>query len=97
MATVVVMLVIFFSLDVWLTVVCLAVVALSLFLQFSNFMGKRAREFMGIYYDTQKKMSASAVQYVRGMPVVKIFGQSVRSFRNHFWLEIINRHWRTCA
>ena len=80
-ATVVVMQVIFFSLDVWLTVVCLAVVVLSLFLQFSNFMGKRAREFMGIYYDAQEKMSASAVQYVRGMPVVKIFGQSVRSFR----------------
>ena len=80
-ATVVVMLVIFFSLEVWLTVVCLAVVVLSLFLQFSNFMGKRAREFMGIYYDAQEKMSASAVQYVRGMPVVKIFGQSVRSFR----------------
>ena len=29
----------------------------------------------------REKMSASAVQYVRGMPVVKIFGQSVRSFR----------------
>ena len=81
MATVVVMLVIFFSLEVWLTIVCLAVAVLSLFLQFSNFMGKRAREFMGIYYDAQEKMSASAVQYVRGMPVVKIFGQSVRSFR----------------
>lgn len=80
-ATIVVMLVIFFSLDVWLTVVCLVVVVLSLFLQFSNFMGERAREFMGIYYDAQEKMSASAVQYVRGMPVVKIFGQSVRSFR----------------
>ena len=80
-ATVAVMLVIFFSLDVWLTVACLAVVVLSIFLQFSNFMGKKAREFMGIYYDAQEKMSASAVQYVRGMPVVKIFGQSVRSFR----------------
>ena len=80
-ATVAVMLVIFFSLDVWLTVVCLAVVVISLFLQFSNFMGKRAKEFMGIYYDAQEKRSASAVQYVRGMPVVKIFGQSVRSFR----------------
>lgn len=79
--TVAVTLVIFFSLDVWLTVVSLAVVVLSLFLQFSNFMGKRAKEFMSIYYDTQEKMSASAVQYVRGMPVVKIFGQSVRSFR----------------
>lgn len=80
-ATVTVMIVIFFSLDIWLTVVCLAVVAVSLFLQFSNFMGKKAREFMGIYYDAQEKMSASAVQYVRGMPVVKIFGQSVLSFR----------------
>ena len=79
--TVAVTLVIFFSLDVWLTVVCLAVVVLSLFLQFSNFMGKQAKELMSIYYDTQEKMSASAVQYVRGMPVVKIFGQSVRSFR----------------
>ncbi len=80
-ATVAVMLAIFFSLDAWLTAVCLAVVVVSLFLQFSNFMGKRAREFMGIYYDAQERMSASAVQYVRGMPVVKIFGQSVRSFR----------------
>lgn len=54
---------------------------LSFALQFSNFMGKKARESMRIYYDAQEKMSASAVQYVRGMPVVKIFGQSVRSFR----------------
>ena len=80
-ATVAVMLAIFFSLDAWLTAVCLTVVVVSLYLQFSNFMGKRAREFMGIYYDAQERMSASAVQYVRGMPVVKIFGQSVRSFR----------------
>ena len=85
--TVVVMLIIFFSLDVWLTVVCLAVVGISLFLQFSNFMGKRAREFMGIYYNVQEKMGASAVQYVRGMSVVKIFGQSVHSFRQ-FNMEI---------
>ena len=80
-ATVVVMLIIFFSLDVLLTAVCLAVVALSLFLQFSNFMGKKAKEFTKDYYDAQERMSASAVQYVRGMPVVKIFGQSVLSFR----------------
>lgn len=80
-ATVAVMLVIFFSLDPWLTAVCLAVVLSGFALQFSNFMGKQAREFMRIYYDAQERMSASAVQYVRGMSVVKIFGQSVRSFR----------------
>lgn len=87
-ATVAVMLVIFFSLDVWLTVVCLAVVVISLFLQFSNFMGKKAKEFMAIYHDAQEKMSASAIQYVRGMPIIKIFGQSVRSFRQ-FNTEIL--------
>ena len=36
-ATVAVMFVIFFSLNVWLTVACLTVVVLSLFLQFSNY------------------------------------------------------------
>ena len=52
-------------------------------------MGKKAREFTTTYYDTQEQMSASTVQYVRGMPVVKVFGQSVRSFC-HFHDEIVN-------
>lgn len=80
-ATVVLMFAIFFSLDGWLAAVSLAVIAVSVILQFSNFMGKKAQEFTRIYFDAQERMSASAVQYVRGMPVVKIFGQSVRSFR----------------
>ena len=80
-ATVVLMFAIFFSLDGWLGAVGLAVIAVSVILQFSNFMGKKAQEFTRIYFDAQERMSASAVQYVRGMPVVKIFGQSVRSFR----------------
>ena len=44
-------------------------------------MGKTAKTFTANYFDTQERMSASAVQYVRGIPVVKIFGQSVKSFR----------------
>ena len=80
-ATVVLMFAIFFSLDGWLAAVGLAVIAVSVIPQFSNFMGKKAQEFTRIYFDAQERMSASAVQYVRGMPVVKIFGQSVRSFR----------------
>lgn len=86
-ATVIFMFVIFFSLNGWLAVVCLACIVVSIVLQYANFMGKTAREFTAHYFDTQEQMSASAVQYVRGMPVVKIFGQSVRSFR-HFHNEI---------
>lgn len=80
-ATVVFMLVIFFTLDVRMTMACLAVVAVSMALQFSNFMGRKARAFTRDYFDAQERMSGSAVEYVRGMPVVKVFGQSVRSFR----------------
>lgn len=80
-ATVILMFIIFFSLDIWLAIVCLVVILLSIALQFSGFLGKKSREFMKTYMDVQERMSASAVQYVRGMPVVKIFGQSVRSFR----------------
>lgn len=80
-ATVVLMFIIFFSLNGWMAAVCLLCIALSIGLQFANFFGKKAQAFTKIYFDTQEQMSASAVQYVRGMPVVKIFGQSVRSFR----------------
>ena len=81
LATVVLMFIIFFSLNGWMAAICVVCIVCSIGLQFMNFFGKKAKEFMKIYYDTQERMSASAVQYVRGMPVVKIFGQSVRSFR----------------
>lgn len=81
LATVTLMFIIFFSLNGWMAAICLFCIALSIGLQFANFFGKKAQEFTKIYFDTQERMSASAVQYVRGMPVVKIFGQSVRSFR----------------
>ena len=80
-ATVAVTLVIFLSLNAWLALAVLMVVVLALWLQFSVFMGEKAKEFVRLYYDAQEQMSGSAVQYVRGMPVVKIFGQSVASFR----------------
>lgn len=88
-ATVTFLFVIFFSLDGWMATVCLACIVVSILLQYANFMGRKARDFTATYYDTQEQMSASAVQYVRGMPVVKVFGQSVRSFR-HFHDEIMN-------
>lgn len=80
-ATVAVMFTIFFSLNAWIAAVCLFIIAASIILQFSGFLGSRAKEFTKAYYDAQEAMSASAVQYVRGMPVVKVFGQSMRSFR----------------
>lgn len=81
LATVVIMFTLFFTLNGWIAAVCLLAIALGIGLQYTMMFGKAGQEFMQTYFDTQEKMSASAVQYVRGMPVVKIFGQSIRSFR----------------
>ena len=81
LATVVIMFTLFFTLNGWIAAVCLLAIALGIGLQCTMMFGKAGQEFMQTYFDTQEKMSASAVQYVRGMPVVKIFGQSIRSVR----------------
>ena len=81
LATVVIMFTLFFTLNGWIAAVCLLAIALGIGLQCTMMFGKAGQVFMQTYFDTQEKMSASAVQYVRGMPVVKIFGQSIRSFR----------------
>ncbi len=47
----------------------------------SAMTGKRMAEKMRQYNDALATMSNEAVEYVRGIPVVKTFGQSVFSFR----------------
>lgn len=81
-ASLILMFIVFFSLNVWLALVCLVVIGVSLYLQFSIFFGKNAAKIVKTYYDTQESLSASAVEYVRGMPVVKIFSKSVNSFKD---------------
>ncbi|MGP1514542.1 MAG: ABC transporter ATP-binding protein [Bacteroidales bacterium] len=80
-ATIIFMFVIFFSLNIWMALSILILIATSFYIQFSIFFGKKAKGFVKEYYDTQETMSASAVEYVRGMPVVKIFSQSINSLR----------------
>lgn len=80
-ATVTVMFVLFFSLNGWMAAACLLAIVISILVQFSLMFGRKSKDFFRQYFDTSEQMSASAVQYVRGMPVVKIFGQTVASFR----------------
>lgn len=43
--------------------------------------GARMKRNMGLYQDALMDMSNQAVEYVRGIPVVKTFGQTIFSFR----------------
>jgi len=48
----------------------------------SFMMGKRGRTFMNAYMNSLEEMNTEAVEYVRGIPVVKVFQQTVFSFKN---------------
>lgn len=44
-------------------------------------MGEKSMNFMRRYQDAQEVMNHEAVEYVRGIAVIKVFGQSVHSIR----------------
>ncbi len=54
------------------------------FIVFATMMTKRGKKFMELYYNSLEEMSNEAIEYVRGIPVVKTFGQSVFSFTRFY-------------
>ena len=79
-ATPVGLLVLLLAFDWRLGLLSLAPVVLA-FLIMTTMTGKRMAEKMRQYGNALEAMSNEAVEYVRGIPVVKTFGQSVFSFK----------------
>ena len=79
-ATPVGLLVLLLAFDWRLGLLSLAPVVLA-FLIMATMTGKQMAEKMRQYGNALESMSNEAVEYVRGIPVVKIFGQSVFSFK----------------
>ncbi len=81
MGAMLVMLAAMFYLHPWLTVVCLIPLFLCLALQLGMMLNQQAKQRVRAYYDALEQINASTVQYIRGMAAVKVFGQTVHSFR----------------
>ena len=64
-----------------LGLICLIPAAVAFILMFTLMMGPKMAEDMKQYQNALDTMSAEAVEYVRGVPVVKTFGQTVFSFK----------------
>lgn len=79
-----VMVILMFSLAPWLALACIIPIVIGFAAQFSMMFGKKAQEGLSEYYDALENISTSSVQYVRGMPSIKIFGQTVHSFRKFY-------------
>ena len=69
-----------FLFDWRLGLLCLIPVGLA-FLVMGSMMGENMKKKMAEYQNALEEMSSEAVEYVRGIPVVKTFGQSVFSFK----------------
>lgn len=82
--TTVLMIVVMFMLNVWLAIACIVPIMLGFTVQMMLMSGSNAKENVKRYHDSLERMNASAVQYVRGMPAVKVFGQTVQSFRQFY-------------
>ncbi len=79
-AMIVGMLALFFVFDWRLGLACLVSVIISLACMF-YMMGGRGMDFMTRYMESLVKMNKTGTEYVRGIPVVKVFQQTVYSFR----------------
>ena len=73
-----------FAFDWIMGLVCLVPIAISALMMWWM-MGRRTKNdgmpFMMLYQDALNRMNKAAVEYVRGIPVVKVFQQTVHSFR----------------
>ncbi len=86
--TPILILIIFFYFDWRLGIAALIPVIIS-FIIMSSMTNKEAKEFQDRYMNALEDMSNEAVEYVRAIPVVKTFGQSVKSF-TRFYNSIAN-------
>ena len=81
-------LVLLFSFDWILGLICLVPIILCFLLMIPMFVGE-SKNFMIEYQTYLEKMNGEAVEYIRGIPVTKAFQQSVYSYKN-FLLAIKN-------
>lgn len=80
LTTTVCMIVFLFVYDWRFGLICLVPVVLG-FMAMSKMAGQSMAEDMRLYQNALEMMSNEAVEYVRGIPVVKTFGQTVFSFQ----------------
>ena len=74
------MLVLMFVFDWRMGAACLMAAVISVIAMFTMMGGKNAK-LMAEYYAAQDRMSKAGTEYVRGIPVVKVFQQTVYSFK----------------
>lgn len=83
------MFIIMFSQNVWLALACMIPIVVGFVCQFAVMIKILKSGGLKENFDALEKISSSSIQYVQGMPSIKIFGQTVKSFRK-FYEDIVS-------
>lgn len=83
------MFIIMFSQNVWLALACLIPIVVGFVCQFAVMIKILKSGGLKENFTALAKISSSSIQYVQGMPSIKIFGQTVKSFRK-FYEDIVS-------
>ena len=83
MVTPVAILILLLYFDWVLGIICLIPLIAGFTIQYS-IMKRSSQEFLEVYQNSLEDMNNSAVEYVRGISVVKVFGQTIYSFKNFY-------------
>lgn len=82
--TALVIILIMITISPLLTVAAMIPPILGFGMQMKKRSGKAAEESAKSYYDALERISNSTTQYVKGIPVVKVFGRTVHSFHKFY-------------
>lgn len=77
----VVAIILIFIFDWQLGIACVIPIIIS-FILMTSMMGDKSQQFMKNYMTSLEDMNTEAVEYVRGIPLVKVFQQTIYSFKN---------------
>ncbi|MFT3995644.1 MAG: ABC transporter ATP-binding protein [Dysgonomonas sp.] len=79
----IVAIILIFIFDWQLGIACMIPIIIS-FVLMTSMMGGKSQQFMKNYMTSLEEMNTEAVEYVRGIPVVKVFQQTIYSFKNFY-------------
>ncbi len=72
-----------FTVNIKFGIICILSVLLA-FMNMRSFTSEEAKTFMGKYMTAAERLSVSGLEYIRGIPVVKVFNQTVESFQRYY-------------
>ncbi|APC82316.1 ABC transporter ATP-binding protein [Clostridium botulinum] len=82
--TMIITIIMMLTLNPWLTLAAMVPLVLGFLIQMKKRSGKAAEESAKKYYNALERINSSTIQYVKGVPAVKIFGRNVYSFRKFY-------------